>query len=203
MLGNELFDLVITDPPFGNNLFYADLADFFYVSSDSPCENGMPVCREATYFEPERTPHTMEAIDNSVEHPDDREDHEKEPFIEAKQMARLRELSGDDSLMEKGPNPLFRPQPSSDFDSQTLSACWAEAGRRLRDAGIMAFTFHHNEDQAWIDVLRALFDAGYVLVATYPIRSERPKVSQGPSAAARLSTTSFMSAANALRRQRR
>jgi 16S rRNA G966 N2-methylase RsmD len=31
MLGSEQFDLVITDPPFGNNLFYADLADFFYV----------------------------------------------------------------------------------------------------------------------------------------------------------------------------
>ncbi|MDR1534893.1 MAG: hypothetical protein LBU64_07335 [Planctomycetota bacterium] len=39
----------------------------------------------------------------------------------------------------------------------------------------MAFTFHHNEDQAWLDVLRALFDAGYLLVATYPIRSDETK----------------------------
>ena len=59
------------------------------------------------------------------------------------------------------------------------SACWAEAGRRLKDGGLMAFTFHHNEDQAWIDILKALFDAGYVLVATYPIRSDESKGEEG------------------------
>lgn len=77
------------------------------------------------------------------------------------------------------PNPYYRPQPSSDFYSQTLSAVWAEAGRRLKDGGIMAFTFHHNEDQAWIDILKALFDAGYALVATYPIRSDETKGESG------------------------
>jgi hypothetical protein len=179
MLGNEQFDLVITDPPFGNNLFYADLADFFYVWLRLPLRKWYAGLPEAAYFEPERTPHSMEAVDNSVEHPDDREDYEKEPFIESKHLARIQELTGDAALAEKDPNPLYRPQPSSDFYSQTLSAVWAEAGRRLKDGGIMAFTFHHNEDQAWIDILKALFDAGYVLVATYPIRSDETKGDSG------------------------
>lgn len=179
MLGNEPFDLVITDPPFGNNLFYADLADFFYVWLRLPLRKWYAGLPEAAYFEPERTPHSMEAVDNSVEHPDDREDYEKEPFIESKHLGTIRELTGDSALAEKDPNPLYRPQPSSDFYSQTLSAVWAEAGRRLRDGGIMAFTFHHNEDQAWIDILKALFDAGYVLVATYPIRSDETKGDSG------------------------
>ena len=179
MLGNEQFDLVITDPPFGNNLFYADLSDFFYVWLRLPLRKWYAGLPEAAYFEPERTPHSMEAVDNSVEHPDDREDYEKEPFIESKHLARIQELTGDAALAEKDPNPLYRPQPSSDFYSQTLSAVWAEAGRRLRDGGIMAFTFHHNEDQAWIDILKALFDAGYVLVATYPIRSDETKGDSG------------------------
>lgn len=179
MLGNEQFDLVITDPPFGNNLFYADLSDFFYVWLRLPLRKWYAGLPEAAYFEPERTPHSMEAVDNSVEHPDDREDYEKEPFIESKHLARIQELTGDAALAEKDPNPLYRPQPSSDFYSQTLSAVWAEAGRRLKDGGIMAFTFHHNEDQAWIDILKALFDAGYVLVATYPIRSDETKGDSG------------------------
>ena len=179
MLDNEQFDLVITDPPFGNNLFYADLSDFFYVWLRLPLRQWYAGLPEAAYFEPERTPHSMEAVDNSVEHPDDREDHEKEPFIESKYLARIQELTGDSALTEKDPNPLYRPQPSSDFYCQTLSACWAEAGRRLKDGGIMAFTFHHNEDQAWIDILKALFDAGYVLVATYPIRSDETKGESG------------------------
>ncbi len=175
IIGNDLFDLVITDPPFGDNLYYADLADFFYVWLRLPLRKWYAGLPEAAYFEPERTPHSMEAVDNSVEHPDDREDYEKELFIESKHLARIQELTGDSSLAEKDPNPLYRPQPSSDFYSQTLSAVWAEAGRRLKDGGIMAFTFHHNEDQAWIDILKALFDAGYVLVATYPIRSDESK----------------------------
>ena len=60
-----------------------------------------------------------------------------------------------------------------------MSAVWAEAGRRLKDGGIMAFTFHHSEDQAWIDILKALFESGYVLVATYPIRSDETKGESG------------------------
>ena len=179
MLGHDQFDLVITDPPFGDNLYYADCADFFYVWLRLPLRKWYAGLSEAAYFEQERTPHSMEAVDNSVEHPDDRESYEKEPFIESKYLARIKELTGDDVLEAKDPNPLYRPQPSSDFYSQTLSAVWAEAGRRLKDGGIMAFTFHHNEDQAWIDILKALFDAGYVLVATYPIRSDETKGETG------------------------
>lgn len=179
IIGNDIFDLVITDPPFGDNLYYADLADFFYVWLRLPLRKWYAGLPEAAYFEQERTPHSMEAVDNSVEHPDDREDYEKEPFIESKHLARIQEFTGDSALAEKDPNPLYRPQPSSDFYSQTLSAVWAEAGRRLKDGGIMAFTFHHNEDQAWIDILKALFDAGYVLVATYPIRSDETKGDSG------------------------
>jgi putative DNA methylase len=174
-----LFDLVITDPPFGNNLFYADLADFFHVWLRLPLRKWYAGLSEASYFEPERTPHSMEAIDNPIEHPDDRNDYEKEPFVESKHLVNIRDITGDPSLNNKDPNPLYRPQPSSDFYSQTLAAVWAEAGRRLKDGGIMAFTFHHNEDSAWVDVLMALFNAGYVLVATYPIRSDETKGDAG------------------------
>jgi adenine-specific DNA methylase len=175
LLGNELFDLVITDPPFGNNLFYADLADFFYVWLRLPLRKWYAGLPEAVYFEQEFTPKALQAIDDPAQHPDDREDYEKELFVKEKYHALIKKLSGETTLIEKDPNPLYRLQPSSDFYSQTLSACWAEAGRRLKDGGIMAFTFHHNEDQAWIDVLKALFDAGYVLVSTYPVRSDETK----------------------------
>lgn len=179
ILGDGLFDLAITDPPFGNNLYYADLADFFYVWLRIPLRKWYAGLPEQSYFDSERTPHSMEAVDNSVEHPDDREDHEKDAFIASKHLARIQRITGDRTLVEKDPNPLYRPVPSSDFYSQTLSACWGEAGRLLKDSGIMAFTFHHNEDQAWIDILKALFDAGYVLVATYPIRSDETKGESG------------------------
>ena len=175
MLGSQLFDLIITDPPFGDNLYYADMADFFYVWLRIPMLKWYDGQPEEEYFKPERTPHSAEAIDNEVEHPDDREEYEKEPFLTKKILAAVREITADDSLVEKQENPLFRPRPAGEFYSQTLAACWAEAGRHLKPGGIMAFTFHHNDDSAWIDVLKALFEAGYYLIATYPIRSDETK----------------------------
>ena len=139
MIGEEKFDLVITDPPFGDNLFYADLADFFYVWLRIPLQKWYEGLPEQKYFDSERTPHSMEAIDNSVEHPDDREDFEKTAFIEGKYIEKIRELSGDNTLEEKEPNPFYRPIPSSDFYSQTLSACWGgirSSSKRRRHHGI-------------------------------------------------------------------
>lgn len=169
------FDLVITDPPFGDNYYYADLSDFFFVWLRIPLLKWYLGLPEAIYFEPERTPHSLEAVDNSVEHPDDRESFEKDLFISLKHLEKIRELTTDNSLTAKSLNPLYRPQPSNDFYSQTLSAVWAEAGNRLKDGGIMAFTFHHNEDQAWIDVLKALFSSGYVLLQTFPVIGDESK----------------------------
>lgn len=164
---NELFDLVITDPPFGNNLYYADLADFFYVWLRIPLLKWYAGQPEEAYFTASRTPHAMEAITNPAEHPDDREDWEKDAKIKKKHMAAVRRLSGNQALLEKEPNPLYLPKPAAEFYRQTLTACWAEAGRLLKPGGIMAFTFHHNEDEAWIGVLEALFNAHFILVATY------------------------------------
>ena len=175
MLNEEKFDLVITDPPFGDNLYYADMADFFYVWLRIPMQKWYAGEPEAEYFRQSRTPHSAEAIDNEVEHPDDREEYEKEQYITSKILSQVRKLTDDDTLAEKQENPLFRPRPAGEFYSQTLAACWSEAGRHLKPGGIMAFTFHHNDDNAWIDVLKALFEAGYYLIATYPIRSDETK----------------------------
>ena len=175
MLGGTHFDLVITDPPFGNNLFYADLADFFYVWMRLPLLKWYRDMPERKYFQPERTPHAVEAVDNPVEHPDDREDYERERFVTNGILATVRELTGNRELGEKDPNPLYRSEPSSEFYQKTLTACWSEAGRLLQPGGLMAFTFHHSQDNTWVGVLASLFDAGYVLVATYPIRSDERK----------------------------
>ncbi len=174
-LGDQRFDLIITDPPFGNNLFYADLGDFFYVWLRIPLIKWYTELPEQEFFIPNRTPHSMETIDNSAEHPDNRADYEKSPFITKTLLKIIQQLSGDFSFQEKSPNPFYRPEPSSEFYRQTLTTSWAEAGRLLKPGGLMAFTFHHSEDEPWIDVLKALFEAGYLLVATYPIRSDETK----------------------------
>ncbi len=179
MLESSDYDLVITDPPFGDNLYYADMADFFYVWLRIPMLKWYEGQPEAEYFKPERTPHSTEAIDNEVEHPDDREPYEKDLYVTAANLPVLRQLTGDNTLEVKMQNPLYRVRPANEFYSQTLAACWSEAANHLKDGGLMAFTFHHNDDSAWIDVLKALFEAGFYLVATYPIRSDETKGDKG------------------------
>jgi putative DNA methylase len=178
-LDKEKYDLVITDPPFGDNINYADLADFFYVWLRIPLLKLYAGKPEAEYFKPSRTPHAMEAVENSVEHPEDRKAFEKVEKVNSKFHAEIIEHSKNPDLQVGDKNPLYRKEPAKEFYNKALTACWREAGRLLKESGILAFTFHHSEDGPWVDVLESLFNAGFILVATYPIRSDESKGDKG------------------------
>ncbi|HQU44471.1 MAG TPA: hypothetical protein PK867_16745, partial [Pirellulales bacterium] len=123
-------DLVITDPPFGDNVFYSDLANFFHAWLRLALKDEYP-----ELFGPTQTPNAQEAL-----------------------APRL--------LPEEEANEYYRVR---------LAACWTEAGRVLKDGGILAFTFHHSELSQWAIVLDSLFEAGFVLVQTFPIASDEMK----------------------------
>lgn len=72
-------------------------------------------------------------------------------------------------------NRAREPEDADGFYQRLLTQCWREAHRILKPSGILAFTFHHSEDEPWVAVLESLFDAGYYLEATYPIRSDETK----------------------------
>lgn len=128
-IGTSSIDLVITDPPFGNNVQYAELADFFYVWLRIALKDRYP------QLQSELTPKALEAVDNPVRNPD---------------------------------NP-------QGYYQQLLTAVWRECARILKPGGILAFTFHHSQDEPWVSVLESLFDAGFYLEAAYPIRSDETK----------------------------
>lgn len=123
LASSELFSLVITDPPFGNNLFYADLADFFHVWLRIALLRWYQGLPEQAYFEPEFTPKALEAIKNPAEHPDDREAWEKDRKIRQAHVEVIQSYANDATLKLGDPNPLFRLEPAEDFYQQTLSAC--------------------------------------------------------------------------------
>ncbi len=77
--------------------------------------------------------------------------------------------------LEAVANKAREPEDPDGFYRRLLTQCWREAHRLLKPSGILAFTFHHSEDEPWVAVLESLFDAGYYLEATYPIRSDETK----------------------------
>jgi len=77
--------------------------------------------------------------------------------------------------LEAVANRAREPEDPDGFYQRLLTQCWREAHRLLKPGGILAFTFHHSEDEPWVAVLESLFDAGYYLEATYPIRSDETK----------------------------
>jgi ssDNA-binding Zn-finger/Zn-ribbon topoisomerase 1/SAM-dependent methyltransferase len=129
-IATDSCDLVVTDPPFGNLVQYAELADFFYVWLRLALKGRYP-----QHFEQNYTPKTLEAVANRFRQP-------------------------------KDPNAFYQ---------RVLTDSWREAFRVLKPGGILAFTFHHSEDEPWVGVLESLFDAGFYLEATYPIRSDETK----------------------------
>ena len=122
-------DAVITDPPFGNNIQYSELADFFYSWLRIPFADKYDI------YSPEVSPKSLEAVTN----------------------------------------PVRNSQNPDGFYQKLLTECWKQAFRVLKPAGILAFTFHHSEDEPWVAVLTSLFDAGFYLEAAYPIRSDETK----------------------------
>ena len=77
--------------------------------------------------------------------------------------------------LEAVANRAREPKDPDGFYHRLLTQCWREVHRILKPGGILAFTFHHSEDEPWVAVLESLFDAGFYLEATYPIRSDETK----------------------------
>lgn len=79
-------------------------------------------------------------------------------------------------LVPKDREIVKNPKQGKDgsFYERGLRRVFSECQRVLRDDGLLVFTFHHKAFEAWVNVLRAVLDAGFFVSSAYPVHSEMP-----------------------------
>jgi putative DNA methylase len=53
-----------------------------------------------------------------------------------------------------------------------LTNVFDQSNQKLKEGGVMAFTYHHKSTEGWSTVLQSVLDAGFYVTALYPIRGE-------------------------------
>lgn len=84
-----------------------------------------------------------------------------------REMFRAVETPKDAELVEN----ISRGHTQSDFHDG-LTAVFKECHRVMKDSGRLVFTFHHSRRSQWEDLHRVIVDAGFDLIASYPVASE-------------------------------
>ena len=123
-LPEDCFDGVFTDPPYYDNVQYAELMDFCYVWLRQILRDKVPEFRV----------------------PSTRTD---------------RELTGNETLGR-----------GLEFFTEGLSRVFCLAARALKQGAPFAFTYHHNDLEAYAPVCVALLDAGLLCTAVLPAPAE-------------------------------
>ena len=115
---NKSIDVILTDPPYYDNLVYSDLSAFYYVWLKDHIE-----------FKQDNI------IDDSI-------------FVTCHE--------------NKGPEQYVLQL------TRVFQQCW----EKLKDNGILVFSYHHNKVDAWISLAKSIKNSGFIVTNVLPIRSE-------------------------------
>ena len=126
-------DAVVMDPPYYNNVMYAELSDFFYVWLKRTAGHVFP-----ELFRRQLTDKDSEAVANP---------------------ARFKG--------EKG----AAARAGRDYQER-MASIFAECRRTLKPCGVMTLMFTHKATGAWDALTKGLMEAGFVITASWPIKTE-------------------------------
>jgi putative DNA methylase len=115
---NDSIDIILTDPPYYDNLAYSELSAFYYVW-----------LKDRIAFKHDNV------MDKSI-------------FVTC-----------DES---KGPEQYV----------QQLTRVFQQCYQKLKNNGIVVFSFHHNKVDAWISLAKSIKNSGFIVSNVLPIRSE-------------------------------
>ena len=136
-------DLIVTDPPYYDNVMYAELADFFYVWLKRTAGHLYP-----EWFAAQLTDKDAEAVANP---------------------ARFKDLVSPSSAGRGGRG--VKELAAQDYERK-MSAAFREMARVLRPEGLLTVMFTHKQVEAWDTLATALINAGFTITASWPVHTE-------------------------------
>ncbi len=136
-------DCVVFDPPYEDNVCYAELSDFFYVW----------LKRTAGYV-----------------FPDDFADYLTEKDQEAiASPIRFRRDAGAGQTKKAGASA--KQLALADYQAK-MAQVFAECRRVIKPDGVMTVMFNHKSTAAWDALTVGLIEAGFAIVRTWPVKTE-------------------------------
>lgn len=77
-------------------------------------------------------------------------------------------------IVEQRPHKSLKTRKDAAFYEENLTKAFEEAHRVLTDRGIFTVVFAHKSTAAWETLINSLLQAGLIVTASWPLRTERP-----------------------------
>ena len=146
-LDDASVDAVVFDPPYHNNVNYAELSDFFYVW----------LKRTAGYVLDDGlfADHLTDKVNEAIASP-----------------ARFKQQAENASAGQSGRGKVTAAQLATDDYQSKMDAIFKECRRVIKPDGIMVVMFTHRSNDAWNAMTIGLMEAGFNVTRTWPVKTE-------------------------------
>lgn len=145
-LPDESVDAIVTDPPYYDNVMYAECSDFFYVWLKRSLRETWP-----EFCDLPLTDKGLEAVANR---------------------ALFKEVATASPGRRKGGEGKSAVELADAHYEDLLARSFREAHRVLTRDGVMTVMFTHKRVEAWDTLGAALLDAGFSIDASWPVHTE-------------------------------
>jgi adenine-specific DNA methylase len=171
--------LICVDPPYYNNVQYAELSNFFYVWLKRSLKDypGLGHLFREPLAETNR-----EAVANSArwqkEAQADQEAWQKkydEVFESLRSQKTSMKESREKATLAAGPKPLTAKDRADRFYENKMAGIFRRGRLLLHPAGRMVVMFNHKQTWAWRSLGMALIKSGFEIRSSVPILTEAPQ----------------------------
>lgn len=139
-------DVVVTDPPYYDNVMYGECSDYFYVWLKRSLRESWPQFCDLVLSDKQN-----EAVANK---------------------SLFRDIADPGARGRREGDGMSAMELADQRYEELLKASFVEAHRVLKDDGVMTVMFTHKRVDAWDTLGAALLDAGFEISSSWPVHTE-------------------------------